>query len=94
MKTVKCVSVVLLILAAGIGARVNCQSRAPQFQPPAGWWNPVVPPDKSFTIEMPGKVEHTHDPIISFRFEGDRIAELWDVGQVAPADSPNEYGMF
>ncbi len=29
-----------------------------------------------------------------FRFEGDRIAELWDVGQAAPADSPNEYGMF
>lgn len=29
-----------------------------------------------------------------FRFEGDLIAELWDVGQVAPADSPNEFGMF
>lgn len=29
-----------------------------------------------------------------FRFEGDWIAELWDVGQLAPADSPNEYGMF
>jgi predicted SnoaL-like aldol condensation-catalyzing enzyme len=29
-----------------------------------------------------------------FRFEGDRIAELWDVGQEVPADSPNEYGMF
>ena len=29
-----------------------------------------------------------------FRFEGDRIAELWDVGQAAPADSPNKYGMF
>lgn len=29
-----------------------------------------------------------------FRFEGDRIAELWDVGQEVPADSPNENGMF
>jgi predicted SnoaL-like aldol condensation-catalyzing enzyme len=29
-----------------------------------------------------------------FRFEGDLIAELWDVGQVAPADSPNKFGMF
>ena len=29
-----------------------------------------------------------------FRFEDDRIAELWDVGQAIPADSPNEYGMF
>jgi hypothetical protein len=65
MKTLECVSVVLLIFAAGIGARVNCQSRAPQFQPPAGWWNPVVPPDKSFTVEMPDQVEHTHDPVTS-----------------------------
>jgi len=29
-----------------------------------------------------------------FRFEGDRIAELWDVGQEKPKDSPNENGMF
>jgi predicted SnoaL-like aldol condensation-catalyzing enzyme len=29
-----------------------------------------------------------------FRFSGDRIVELWDVGQAAPADSPNENGMF
>ncbi len=29
-----------------------------------------------------------------FRFEGDRIVELWDVGQPVPEDSPNENGMF
>jgi predicted SnoaL-like aldol condensation-catalyzing enzyme len=29
-----------------------------------------------------------------FRFEGDRIVEMWDVGQAAPEDSPNENGMF
>lgn len=29
-----------------------------------------------------------------FRFEGDRIAELWDVGMPAPKDSPNKNGMF
>jgi predicted SnoaL-like aldol condensation-catalyzing enzyme len=29
-----------------------------------------------------------------FRFEGDRIAELWDVGQLVPADNPNADGMF
>ena len=29
-----------------------------------------------------------------FRFENDRIAELWDVGQAVPPESPNEYGMF
>jgi predicted SnoaL-like aldol condensation-catalyzing enzyme len=29
-----------------------------------------------------------------FRFEGDRIAELWDVGQEVPEESVNENGMF
>ncbi len=29
-----------------------------------------------------------------FRFEGDRIVELWDVGQPVLKDSPNENGMF
>ena len=29
-----------------------------------------------------------------FRFDGDRIAEMWDVGQPVPADNPNSDGMF
>jgi predicted SnoaL-like aldol condensation-catalyzing enzyme len=29
-----------------------------------------------------------------FRFDGDRIAELWDVGQAVPAESVNANGMF
>ena len=29
-----------------------------------------------------------------FRFDGDRIAELWDVGQPVPAENPNVDGMF
>jgi len=29
-----------------------------------------------------------------FRFQGDRIVELWDVGQAVPESSPNELGMF
>lgn len=29
-----------------------------------------------------------------FRFQEDLVAELWDVGQAVPADSPNEHGMF
>jgi predicted SnoaL-like aldol condensation-catalyzing enzyme len=29
-----------------------------------------------------------------FRFEGDRIVELWDVGQAVPEKTPNENGMF
>jgi len=29
-----------------------------------------------------------------FRFEGDLIAELWDVGMQVPEDSPNKNGVF
>ena len=29
-----------------------------------------------------------------FRFEGDRVVELWDIGQPVPENSPNENGMF
>jgi predicted SnoaL-like aldol condensation-catalyzing enzyme len=29
-----------------------------------------------------------------FRFEQDRIIELWDVGQPVPESSANEHGMF
>ena len=29
-----------------------------------------------------------------FRFDGNRIAELWDIAQEVPADSPNQHGMF
>jgi predicted SnoaL-like aldol condensation-catalyzing enzyme len=29
-----------------------------------------------------------------FRFQGDRVVELWDIAQPVPDDSPNELGMF
>ena len=29
-----------------------------------------------------------------FRFENDKIVELWDLGQVIDKDSPNENGLF
>ena len=29
-----------------------------------------------------------------YRFEGDRIAELWDIGQEVPAEQVNANGMF
>ena len=29
-----------------------------------------------------------------FRFEGERVAEFWDVGQAEPEDMANELGMF
>jgi predicted SnoaL-like aldol condensation-catalyzing enzyme len=50
-------------------------------------------------VAVHSRVQHgPNEPEISVvhivRFEGELIAELWDVGQVAPADSPNQYGMF
>ena len=50
-------------------------------------------------VAVHSRVQHgPGEPAIAvvhiFRFERDRIAELWDVGQLAPADSPNENGMF
>ena len=29
-----------------------------------------------------------------FRFEGERVAELWDIAMAVPPDSPNKLGMF
>ena len=29
-----------------------------------------------------------------FRFKGDKIVEIWDIGQPVPADSTNQDGMF
>ncbi len=29
-----------------------------------------------------------------YRFEGDKIVEMWDFGQEVPEDSPNQNGMF
>ncbi|NMH69363.1 SnoaL-like domain-containing protein [Bacillus sp. RO3] len=42
--------------------------------------------------------QHPEDPgfavVHLFRFQGERIVELWDVGQAVPEDSPNENGIF
>ena len=50
-------------------------------------------------VAVHSRVRHSPDtPEIAvvhiFRFEGDRIVEMWDVGMEAPKDSPNENGMF
>ncbi len=71
--------------------------------------NQVLFPDKQMTIKnVLGDDElvavHSHivrspgDPGIAavhiFRFQGDKIVELWDLGHPVPADSPNKDGMF
>lgn len=50
-------------------------------------------------VAVHSRVRHAADkqPIAVvhiFRFEGDKIAELWDVGIEVPKDSPNENGAF
>ena len=50
-------------------------------------------------VAIHSRVQHAPNtlPIAAvhmFRFEGDEIAELWDVAMEAPPDSPNENGMF
>jgi predicted SnoaL-like aldol condensation-catalyzing enzyme len=50
-------------------------------------------------VAVHSKVQHAPDrPAIAvvhiFRFEADKIAELWDVGMEVPEDSPNENGVF
>jgi predicted SnoaL-like aldol condensation-catalyzing enzyme len=67
-------------------------------------------PNKSLTVKHVYEdgetvITHSHvvrraegDPGIAvvhiFRFEGDRVAELWDLGQLLDKESPNENGPF
>jgi len=50
-------------------------------------------------VAVHSRVQHAPDrPAIAvvhiFRFEGEKIAELWDVGMEVPQDSPNTNGAF
>jgi predicted SnoaL-like aldol condensation-catalyzing enzyme len=47
---------------------------------------------RSFMANRHGKKEVRRVHI--FRFDGDRIAEPWDIGQPVPAESVNTNGMF
>ena len=50
-------------------------------------------------VAVHSHVRHTPDErgyalVHIFRFDGDRVAELWDLAQEVPANSPNINGMF
>ena len=50
-------------------------------------------------VAVHSHVKHTPDErgyglVHIFRFDGDRVAELWDLAQEVPANSPNANGMF
>jgi predicted SnoaL-like aldol condensation-catalyzing enzyme len=38
--------------------------------------------------------EKAYGTVHIFRFQGEKIVELWDLGQPVPTDSPNNDGMF
>lgn len=71
--------------------------------------NQVQSPHKQFSIKhvlADGDLVAVHSHLIPnsgekgmitlhmFRFAGDRIVEMWDLGQPIPADSPNTDGAF
>jgi predicted SnoaL-like aldol condensation-catalyzing enzyme len=49
-------------------------------------------PDKR--VDILHAVEDGDLVALHFRFDGDRIAELWDIAQPTPDRSPNQHGMF
>ncbi|HYX29709.1 MAG TPA: nuclear transport factor 2 family protein, partial [Pyrinomonadaceae bacterium] len=55
--------------------------------------------DDGDLVAVHSRVQHAPDkqPIAVvhiFRFEGEKITELWDVGMEVPKNSPNEHGAF
>ena len=54
--------------------------------------------DESCVVVLSHIRQHPEDSgsaaIHIFRFESGRIAEMWDVGQAIPPESPNEHGAF
>ncbi len=48
--------------------------------------------DHSHIVLRPG--ETGISAVHLFRFEGNKIVEMWDCGQPLPADSPNKDGAF
>lgn len=52
--------------------------------------------ENSVAVHSHVKQENGNDIAVVhiFRFENDKIIELWDVGMIVPKDSPNENGIF
>lgn len=50
--------------------------------------------DRVITHSLVAKEDFDVAVIHVFRFANNKIAELWDLGQVIEKDSPNEHGLF
>ena len=67
----------------------------------------LASPNESIEVKyeyMDGDTVITHSLVVKkdmsiavvhiFKFEGDKISELWDLGQIIDKNSPNQYGLF
>lgn len=50
--------------------------------------------DRVITHSLVQKEEMDIAVVHIFRFSGDKLVELWDLGQVIDKSSPNQYGLF
>ena len=84
--------------AAGMPALLDAMVAAAQAMPEREMHVQRVIADAEFVVvhsrvcHRPGELGVA--VVHLFRFEGDRIAELWDVGQPVPAENKNADGMF
>jgi predicted SnoaL-like aldol condensation-catalyzing enzyme len=66
---------------------------------PSKRYQPRMTIEEGDRVMVLGSVRHQPDApeyalVHLFRFENDRIAEMWDVGQEIPKNSPNGNGAF
>ena len=84
--------------AAGMSALIDAAARAARQAPDRSADVRLVVGDGDHVVVHSHVRHRPGDLGVSvvhlFRFDGDRIAELWDVGQAVPAESPNVDGMF
>ena len=66
---------------------------------PDKFYEPRMSIEEGNRVAVFGRVRHKpgdtdYALVHIFRFEDDRITELWDIGQEIPKDSPNRNGAF
>jgi predicted SnoaL-like aldol condensation-catalyzing enzyme len=81
--------------AASLAAAMEENARAN----PDKFYEPRMSIEEGSRVAVFGRVRHKPgDPdyalVHIFRFDDDRIVEMWDVAQELPADSPNRNGAF
>jgi predicted SnoaL-like aldol condensation-catalyzing enzyme len=84
--------------AAGMPSLLDAIEAASKAAPHATFDVKHVIQDGEFVAVHSHVVREPNEPgaavVHIFRFDGDRIAELWDVGMPIPANNPNADGAF